>query len=221
MERNSPPVKQPRRYDSARRQAQARQTRAAILAAARRRFLSDGFAATTIAAIAAGAGVSADTIYKSFGGKPGLVRAIYEKSLAGAGRRHAETRSDELQATEPDPRVIMRGLGQLAAEVAPRVAPVVLLIRDAAAADPDMAALKAELDSQRLQRMTDNARTLAAAGHLRPGITVEEAGEIGWTYSAPELYELLVLTRGWPLERYATFIADALAAHLLPREATT
>lgn len=215
MERNDPPVKRRRSYDSTRRREQARHTRKVVLDVARRFFLRDGFAGTTVAAIAREAAVSPDTIYKTFGGKPGLVRAIYEASLAGAGPVHAETRSDELQTTEGDPLVIMRGIGKLAAEVAPRAAPVVLLIRDAARADPDMAALKADLDRQRLERMTHNARNLAAAGHLRPDLTVEEAGEIGWTYSAPELYELLILTLGWPLERFAGFIADALAAHLL------
>lgn len=213
------PVKKHRSYDSTRRQAQARQTREAILGAARRLFLDGGFAATTIAAIAREAGVSADTIYKTFGGKPGLVRAIYDNSLAGTEAVHAETRSDELQTTEPDPVVIMRGLGRLAAEVAPRAAPIVLLIRDAATADPDMAALKAELDQDRLQRMTHNARNLATAGHLRDGVTVEQAAEIGWIYSSPELYELLALKLGWPAEGLATFIADALTAHLLPSQA--
>jgi hypothetical protein len=37
-----------------------------------------------------------------------------------------------------------------------------------------------------------------------------------WTYSSPELYELLVVVRGWPVERYGTFIAEAMVAALLP-----
>jgi hypothetical protein len=64
--------------------------------------------------------------------------------------------------------------------------------------------------------MTRNARNLAAAGHLRHDITVEQAGEVMWTYSSPELYELLVVTRGWPPERYGAFIAEAMIAALLP-----
>ena len=60
-----------------------------------------------------------------------------------------------------------------------------------------MAGLRAEMDAARLSRMTRNARTLGAAGHLRQDVTVEQAGEVMWTYSSPELYELLVLRRGW------------------------
>ena len=215
MEQNVRPVKQ-RRYDSSRRRQQARQTRDDILAAARARFLTDGFAATTISAVAADACVSVDTIYKTFGSKPGLVRAIHEQGLAGDGPVDAETRSDALQTTESDPRTLMRGIGQLGAEVAPLVAPILLLIRDAAATDADMVALRAELDNQRLRRMTHNAQNLANAGHLREGLTVDEAAEIMWAYSSPELYELLVLVRHWPPERYGSFISEALGAHLLP-----
>jgi AcrR family transcriptional regulator len=221
MDPNPPPVKPKRRYDSVRRREQARQTREAILDTARRLFLRDGFAPTTIAAIAEGALVSVDTIYKTFGGKPGLVRAICEHGLAGAQAVPAEARSDALLASEADPRTIIRGWGALTTEIAPRVAPILLLVRAAAEADPEMAELQSELNAQRLERMTHNARNLAAANHLRAGITVKLAGEIMWTYSSPELYELLVVTRGWPVARYGKLIADAMIAALLPPEMNT
>ena len=210
------PVKPKRRYDSGRRAEQARQTRDAIIETARRLFLRDGYALTTIAAIAAETQVSVETIYKAFGGKPGLVRAICDAALAGAGPVPAETRSDQLQLHEPDPTRIIRGWGELTVEVAPRIAPIMLLVRSAAAADPEMAGLLAEVDAARLSRMTANAANLAAAGHLRPDITVEQAGEVMWTYSSPELYELLVVKRGWPAGRYGAFIAEAMIAALLP-----
>ena len=218
MERNETLVKSRRRYDSTRRQQQARETRDAILEVARRRFLAVGLAQTTIATIASDVGVSVDTVYKSFGGKSGIVRAICQRALAGEGSVPAETRSDALQSTEHDPRAIIRGWGALTTEVAPRVAPILLLIRDAAVADPEMASLQAEMDGQRLDRMIHNASNLVDAGHLRDGLTAELAGEVLWTYSSPQLYELLVLIRGWPLERYSAFLADAMIAALLPPE---
>ncbi len=218
MDRNRSLVKQKRRYDSIRRREQARQTREAILEVARTLLLRDGFGPTTIGAIAAGAQVSVETIYKAFGGKAGLVRAICEQALAGAGPVPAETRSDALQAAERDPRDIIRGWGRLTVEVAPRVAPVLLLVRAAAAADPEMRSLRTDLNAQRLERMTHNVRNLANAGHLREDLKVERAGEILWTYSSPELFELLVLDRGWPLDRYGDFIAEAMIAALLPPE---
>jgi AcrR family transcriptional regulator len=220
MDPNTSPVKPKRPYDSVRRREQARQTREAILDTAQRLFLTDGFATTTIAAIAQAARISVDTIYKTFGGKPGLVRAISQRALAGEQPTPAEARSDALQASEHDPRAIIRGWGKLTTEIAPRVVPILLLVRTAAGADPEMAGLQSELNAQRLERMTHNARNLSAANHLRENLTPERAGEIMWTYSSPELYELLVLTRGWPLERYGAFIADAMIASLLPPETT-
>jgi AcrR family transcriptional regulator len=221
MERIMADVKATRRYDSSRRAVQARENRAAVLVAARELFLSGGFAATTVAAIATRAGVSVETVYKGFGGKPGLVRALCEEAFAGDGPVPPQVCSDLLQATEVDARTIIRGFGTLSTEVAPRVAPIQLLARDAAATDPEMAALYTEMQDQRLERMTQNAQNLAAAGHLRDDITVEHAGQVMWTYSSSEVYELLVRRRGWPLERFGAFIADALIAALLPPELTT
>jgi len=206
----------PRRYDASGRRAQAERSRALIAGAARDLFLAHGYAATTIASISARAGVSVETVYKGFGGKPGLVRAICAQALAGSGPVPAEQRSDELQRTEPNPRAIIRGWGALTVEVAPRIVPILLLVRDAALHDPAMADMQIELDDSRLARMTRNATTLADAGHLRPGLTTPAAAEVLWTYSSPELYELLVLRRGWATERYAGFITEAMIAALLP-----
>src|SRR5437868_5851174 len=101
------PVKPRRRYDASHRRDQARRRRDRIIDAAQRLFLRDGYGSTTIAAIAAGCGVSADTIYKSFGGKPGLVRAIYRRALQGQGPVPAERRSDATQAQERDRKSVV------------------------------------------------------------------------------------------------------------------
>lgn len=217
MERNSEAVNGARRrYDSTGRRERARQARDQIAGIAEELFLSRGYAATTVAAIAAQAQVSVETIYKGFGGKPGLVRAIIEKGLAGRGPVPAEQRSDRIRDTEPDPRRILTAWGKFVAEIAPRTAPILLLARDAAAADPELAALLDEVSAARLERMTVNARGLHEAGHLRPGLTVAQAADILWTYSAAEFYELLVLRRGWSPSQHGRFVAQAMIAALLP-----
>jgi AcrR family transcriptional regulator len=209
------PVKTKRRYDSARRREQALRTRSRVVAAAERRFLRDGYAATTVASIAADAAVSADTIYKSFGGKPGLVRAVRDRALLGAGPVPAETRSDALQLSGASGREIIEGWGRLTTEVAPRAAPIMLLMRDAAASDPEAAALLDEMNDDRLRRMADNARRLRATGDVRAGLGVDKVADILWTYSSQELYEMLVLQRGWSLRRYGRFLTEAMSAALL------
>ena len=221
MEQLSSPVKPRRRYDSHRRQRQALRTRMAILDVAQELFLTRGYVATTIALLAETADVSVETIYKSFGGKPGLVRAIWERGLEGSGPIPAERRSDEMRANEVDARRVITNWGTLTTEVAPRVAPILLLIRTAAATDPEMGALRDEVDRARLTRMEDNARHLYDRGDLREGVTLTEARDVMWTYSSPELYELLVLRRSWPLEHYGRFVTEAMIAALLPPSAAT
>lgn len=190
--------------------------REAILDSAQRQFLEKGFGGTTIASVAAEAGASPDTIFKSYGGKAGLVKAIVQRNLEGAGPVPAEERSDMLKTTEADPRKITQGWGALTAEVAPRGAPLMLLLAAAADTDPEMAALRAELDANKLVRMTDNATVLFERGLLREDLTVRKAAQICWTYSSPELYRLLVLEQQWSLEEYGRFVGDALTAALLP-----
>jgi AcrR family transcriptional regulator len=210
-----PPVLPKRAYDARARRDGARRNRLAVIDAAERRFLRDGYGPTTVAAIAADAGVSPDMIYKGFGGKPGLVRAIRARALEGEGPVPAERRSDALHEGEQSARDIITAWGTLVTEVAPRVAPILLLIRSAAASDPDVLQLLEEMDADRLRRMTQNARRLHEAGRLRAGVSVAQAADVLWAYSAPELYELMVLRRGWSRKRYGRFVADAMIDALL------
>ncbi len=211
-------VKPRRHYDSTRRRAQAAQTQQEVIEAARLLFLAHGYGQTTVVTIAEAAGVSVETIYKAFGGKPGIVRAVVSKGLEGSGPVSAEQRSDEMQAVERDSRAVIRNWTRLGTEVAPRTAPIVLLIRAAAATDREMADLLAEVEESRLRRMAENAQTLYERGELREWITLEDARDILWSISSPELYELLVLRRGWSADRFAAFQADQLIAALLPPE---
>lgn len=218
MERNRRAVKSRRSYDSSRRRQQALRSRESVLDAARRLFLTRGYAATTIASIAGAADVSVETIYKAFGGKRGLVRAIWEQGLAGAGPIPAWRRSDEMSEREADPRTVILNWGAFVTEVAPRAAPILLLIRAAAATDPEMATLLDEVDHARLTRMEHNARRLHDRGNLREDVTLEQARDVLWVYSSAELYELLVIRQGWPLERYSDFVAEGMIAALLPMD---
>jgi AcrR family transcriptional regulator len=211
-------VKPRRRYDSSGRQAQTRRNREAILDAAQRQFLEGGYAATTIAAVAAEAGVSVETIYKAFGGKSGLVRAIYDRGLAGPEPVPAFRRADEIRERESDPRAIMRTWGTIASEVASVVSPVTRLVRAAAAADADMAALLQAHNQSREARARHHASFLQQRGYLREGVSLDEAADVLWTCTSDELYDLLVVQRGWSRPRFAAFLADFMITALLPRE---
>jgi AcrR family transcriptional regulator len=210
-------VKTPRSYDSTRRRAQARQNRDAVLDAAGTLFLRNGYAATTVAAIAAEAGVSVETVYKAFGNKPGLVRALADAAMAGPGAVPTMRRSDEMSSREVDPNALVRKWAAFTVEVTPRLAPVVLLIRAAATGgSAEMTDLLARLDAERLDRMTHQAEFLRRRGFLRPDVSVTEARDVMWAYTDPAMFELLVLRQGWSLPRYQEFLAAAFAAAMLP-----
>ena len=207
-----------RRYDASRRQEQARRTRATVLGAARELFLASGYSATTMAAVATAAEVSTQLVYKTFGNKPGLVKALFDVAIAGNDEpvrmveREALTRVRE----EPDPYAKLRLYGGFVADTAPRHVPVQLLVRAAADTDREAASLWQDLSEERLRGLAMFARALGPS--LRDGISVDEARDLLWAHNSPELYDLLVLQRGWSPARFGEHLARTLIATLLPRD---
>jgi AcrR family transcriptional regulator len=204
-----------RRYDASRRRAEAARTHARVLEVAERLLLSNGYAATSVAAVATAAGVSAELIYKAFGGKAGLVREIQRRGLLGGGPVPARERSDAFSATDMDARSLLREWTRLSTEVAPRVAPITLLVRSAAATDADLADLLKQMAAQRLERMALNAERLTAHAGVRRDLTVEQIRDVMWTYTSPDLYDLLVGQRGWTVDQYRDFLFRGLSGQLL------
>lgn len=187
------------------------ETRTKILENAARLMFRDGYAATTIQKVAKHAGVDVDVASRMFGSKYQLVRAIRDRALFESSDMSAAKRSDEIQERETDPRVIFRKWAELTKEVSPRVSPILLLIRDNAATDRDMADLQRTVDNERLQRMSENAQRMS-----KLGIDADRLRDILWLVSSPELYELLVIKRGWTVDAYSTFVEQLLAGTLLP-----
>jgi hypothetical protein len=99
----------------------------------------------------------------------------------------------------------------------PRAAPVQLLARDAGAADADAAGVYAQTRAEMLHGMTLFARNLHQTGQLQ--VSANEARDLLWTYFSAEVYELLVLERGWSTKRYGRFLADAKARWSRPARA--
>jgi AcrR family transcriptional regulator len=212
-------VKSPRPYDSTRRRKQAQETRRAILEAARRLFLERGYASTTMASVAEGAGVSVEAVYKAFSNKAGLVKAVFDVAIVGDDKpipMLQRARVARMRA-EPDARRKFEMYGEHLAEAGSRAGALQLLIRSAAEGHPDAAKVWDQMVAEHLTGMTEFARHLHNGEHLRPDLSVDDARDILWTYSSVELYDLLVIRRGWDPERYGGWIAEALTASLLPR----
>jgi AcrR family transcriptional regulator len=206
-----------RRYDSSRRQEQARRTREDILDAARRLFVIHGYGATPMTALAEEAGVSVETIYGAYGSKAGLFRALIDVALRGDEDPVPFAEREAIQAViaEPDAGRQLEMYGAILADVQPRIAPLTRILRDAASAEPDLRAVWAKFKADRLEGMTAFANLLSRRKALRRGVSAARARDVLWTLNSPEIYDLLVTERGWSPKRYGAWVAGQLAAALL------
>jgi AcrR family transcriptional regulator len=208
----------PRRsYESPRRQEQARQTRRTVLDAARDLFLERGYARTTMAEVARRAEVSVETVYKAFGNKAGLVKAVFDVAVVGDDEPVPMMQREMVRRTaaEPDPRRKLIGYGEHLVGAGIRTSAIQLLVREAAATDAGAGEVWAQLQAERLTGMAAFAQHLADGGHLRAGVSVEEARDVIWTYNSVELWNLLVDQRGWSPERFGAWVGRQLIAALL------
>lgn len=209
-----------RTYDGRARREKAMATRRAVLAAARDLLEQQGFAATTMAAVARAAGVSAETVYKSFGSKPALVKAVFDVVIAGDDEPVSVADRPEAQRIreQADPAGKVRAYAAGAAVRAARSAGIQLVLRNGAASDPTVARLWQQLQDERLTGMTLFARHLAETGCLRAGVDVDAARDILWTCISVEVYDLFVHQRGWTLAAYSDWLQRTLTAALVPFE---
>lgn len=207
----------PRRYESARRREQAAATRREILQAAQRLFEDQGYAATTMAAIAAEAGVALKTVYVGFETKSGLLRALWHLLLRGDERDAPvgeRTWYREILAV-PDGERQLRMTARRSRIVKQRAGSLMLVIRDAAPVDPDSAALWSRIQTDFHDNQREIVKTLHASGTLRGGLGVTRATDILWSLNHPDLWHLLVGQRGWGPKRYEQWLGDTICAQLL------
>lgn len=198
-------VKKP--YSSARRQAQASETRHSILDAAAELFVASGYAATTIQAIADRAGVAVQTVYAVFGTKRELLRQLIERAIAGddepePGPEHVTARSI---AAEPDPRRRAQLDAALGRMIVQRVAPIVRVAEEAAASDTELAATMEAVRAARRHEMIASAAILAGPEGLRSD--EEEAAATLYVLYSPHVADMLMRDYGWPAERYEAWLA--------------
>jgi AcrR family transcriptional regulator len=210
-------VKPPRRYESKMRDEQARRTRRAVLAAAHKQFVEQGYAATTIAGIAADAGVSVETVYKTFRNKPSLAKAAFDVAAVGDDEPIPMLQREFVRRNmaEPDARKKLRSYADDLAQRAPRMGPLLLVLRDAAATDPAASEVWEQLQHERLTGMTAFAHHLHDGGHLRDGVSWQEARDVLWTHTSVEVWDLLVQQRGWSKKRFGKWTGQQLVAALL------
>jgi AcrR family transcriptional regulator len=198
-----------RRYDARSRQNQARETRDRVLAVARRLFVEHGYAATSVARVAAEAGVSTPTVFAGFKTKVNLLKEAVDTAIAG------DTEDRPLRDRPVLPQAhegrtfdeVVERMADAFAEVAQRAYPVYAVVHGAADADPQIAALLRGLDGQRLA----GAELLAAtiADRLGRGDVTEIRDRL-WVLMSPLQYGMIVRDLGRPVAWYRDWVARTL-----------
>ena len=207
-----------RRYNSTRRQTQARETRRQITEAARNLFTERGYAGATIESVAQEAGVAPETIYAVFGNKRAILAHLIDISVGGDDEPIPLLERPNPQAVfqEHDSRQQLHLFAQDISVILERVAPIFEIMRLAAKTEPDIADLLQSILRERFHNMTILVQHLSEHSPLREGVTDAQAAETIWTLTSPEVYRLLTVDRTWSREQYTQWLTDALIRLLLP-----
>jgi AcrR family transcriptional regulator len=204
-----------RKYYSPLRADQAEQTRRGILKSAFRLFAKSGYAGTTIAAVAEDAGVSPETIYLSLGGKRGLLEGAIEMAIAGA--EDGATKEDVwwtavAELTSAPER--LEKMVDYSCRILARTRQLHAVIRGAADKEAFAAVLGRRLLHDRLTAQTERIRKYLG-DDLRPGLSVDQAGQRYCVLASPELYYLLTIELGWTADEHTSWLTDLLKTELL------
>jgi TetR/AcrR family transcriptional regulator, regulator of cefoperazone and chloramphenicol sensitivity len=193
------------------RTQQAAATRRQIVLAARRRFAADGYAATTIEAIAAEAGVATATVYKAFGTKRAMAGALQGLIEEEAGvRRFAES-----LATSDDPSALLHTAVQLERSLFEHCGDIIAAVRGAAEAEPEFAGVYAEGQRRHTAGTTALAGRLAAMGALRDDLDASSAAGVIGIYANHDTFAMLTAHYGWTIDQCEQRLTAQLCELLL------
>jgi AcrR family transcriptional regulator len=211
-----------RSYTSQLRADQAIQTRRRIVDAAAELFAERGYAATTIDAVAAAAGVSRKTVFDSVGGKAQLMKLAYDFAIVGDDQPVPLNDRPEIAdlLAEPDHAKRLAMYAALVVSIDRRISAIWRALEGAAASDPEARRLHTTTIRQRRRGMQEPAQLFADAGALRSDIDADVAADLMWLYNDPSLYDKLVRQRGWSVAQFQTWLTEALQVQLLGTTAT-
>ena len=204
-----------RRYRSGVREERARATRRSVLRAAQELFAAQGYPDTTVAEVAARAGVSVDTVYASVGRKPALLLAAHDLALSGGDDPLPAEQRDYLAAVRAaeGARAKLTTYAAALAQRFPATAPLAEALRVAGQTEAACQEVWTSLRERRLAGMAVLAGELQATGEVRADLSDEDVAHLLWTTGAPELFSLHVARR--TPEQYAVMLADLWVRTLL------
>jgi AcrR family transcriptional regulator len=204
----------PRPYDASSRLESAARNRAAVLAACRELLFRDGYHRMTVRSVAERAGVSPETVYKAFGGKPGLMKALWDVTLAGDDEPVAIADRPQMREVQTvrEPAEKLRRWAAFVSGANQRLATLYGLL---AQAGPEVTQMLATTQQERLTGVRALVTHLSDSGLLAPGLDQATAADACWALTGPRLFLDLTTERGWPPGQYEAWLTRMLTANLL------
>jgi AcrR family transcriptional regulator len=203
-----------RRYSTALRDEQTRLARQRVLQVAGTLFVERGYLGTTLQQVAAAADVSVQTIYNVVGGKPALLKAVYDVTIAGDDEPVpiSERLTARAMLAATDARSCLACYARLGRELGERTLPLVTVLQaQAAAGDTDLAAFTATIEGERAIGSRRAAGLVAERWGLRPGLDEATAADVLWTLTAPDVTDRLVRRRAWGWDRFQDWLGGTMA----------
>jgi AcrR family transcriptional regulator len=210
------PVKRP--YDNTRRLAQVRATRLGVIEAAKGLFIEQGYPGATLEAVADTAEVPLPTLYRLFGSKRALLRAVLETAFVGDDAPIAFVDRPAVQAalSESDPSELLGAFAAIARDFMERSSAILHVLATAAQVDAEAGELMAEIRRQRHTGQSRIVTALVERGALDPSLVPSEAADFIYVLWSPDTHRILTVERGWTPEQYETWLARAMRQTLLP-----
>jgi AcrR family transcriptional regulator len=199
-----------------RRESRAHETRRRIVEAGLRLFLQNGYAGTTMQAVAKAAHVAPATIYQAFGSKHAVLVAALDISVVGDDTSLTVLNQDWVDKVrrEKDPDRQLRLIAEGTSRIAARTAPIKKVVRDAAATEDAARELITEDHEGRYRPQAALVDLLIENRPLRSGMDRRRAVDTYFAIVNSTTYELLVVQRGWTLTEWQGWIADVIAREL-------
>lgn len=195
----------------------ASSTRRRIVAAARDLFLRDGYAVTTLQAIADRAGVAVQTVYFHFGNKRTVLKHVVDVAATGDDEPVALLERPWVSAMRdaPDAKAAFEVWAEVSQEIYERIVPIMRVVREAAGSDPDMEAQERTNRQQTLTAHGMLAEHLADRGALREDLDVADAAEQLFVVFGLEVHVLTTGELGWSPERWRSWAVSTAVRTVL------
>ena len=201
------------------RRDQARATRLRITKAAYTLFCERGYAGTTMADIAAAAGVAVQTVYFTFHTKSELLSRAYDFAVLGEGQPlppQAQPWYAAMTAT-PDLTTALRHLIEGVGAILRRATPLDTVVRASAGSDPDTAQVRALHERWRAEGYRAMLELLQPKSPLRAGVTPERATDLLLLYAGMDVYRVLVEDFGWTHDAWVDWTIATVAEQIFAR----